>query len=105
MDKDDLAYLAAKRCLCVPDKTLIEDFLRGYFLHIHPYLPILDEGEVWDLYRLQDEHGDTRRISLLLFQTVLFASCPYMSMEAVRRCGFEDRRTARNAMYMRAKVR
>ncbi|PLB44143.1 hypothetical protein P170DRAFT_479914 [Aspergillus steynii IBT 23096] len=104
LDKDDLAYLAAKGCLSVPDKTLIEDFLRGYFLHIHPYVPILDEAEVWDLYRQRDEDDSSRRMSLLLFQAILFASCPYVSVEIIRKCGFQDKRSARNAFYNRAKI-
>ncbi|KAH8425138.1 fungal specific transcription factor domain-containing protein [Aspergillus melleus] len=104
LDKDDLAYLAAKGCLSVPDKTLIDDFLRGYFLHIHPYVPVLDEAEVWDLYGLLDEDDDSRTISLFVFQAILFASCPYVSRDTIQKCGFEDKRSARNEFYKRAKI-
>lgn len=56
------------------------------------------------MYRLQDDDDVPIRISLFLFQAVLFASSPYVSKEVIQKCGFEDKRGARNALYKKAKI-
>lgn len=60
----------------MPEKRLLTEFIRQYFLQIHPSMPVLDEAEVWDIYEQRDGETDAGRISLFVFQAVLFASCP-----------------------------
>ncbi|THC97202.1 hypothetical protein EYZ11_003311 [Aspergillus tanneri] len=103
LDQDDMAYLAAKGCLSLPDKTVIEEFVKAYFLHIHPAMPIADEAEFWEIFYMRDEKTP-RRLSLFLFQVILFASAPYVALEVLQKCGFDDRRSARNTLYQRAKL-
>lgn len=76
LSPEDINFMEAKGCLHIPVKHLLDEFIRQYFLHIHPFLPILDEGSFWTMYQgeeLQSSSGT--RISLLVLQAMLFASC------------------------------
>ena len=74
LPREDLAFLASKTCLSVPDRTVVDDFVRQYFLHIHPSMPVLDEAAFWDMYLHSGEDVDGR-VSLFVFQALLFVSC------------------------------
>ncbi|KAL4894996.1 hypothetical protein BDV59DRAFT_200253 [Aspergillus ambiguus] len=101
--REDVAFLSSKGSLAIPEKSLLNEFIRQYFLQIHPSLPVLDEAEVWDIYEQRNGETDAGRMSLFVLQTLLFASCPYVSEETLQNCGFEDRRNARKILYRRAK--
>ncbi|RDW61736.1 fungal specific transcription factor domain-containing protein [Aspergillus mulundensis] len=101
LDTADIAFLAAKGCLSVPANSVLDEFVRAYFLQVHPSSPVIDEGGFWRTYK---EGHDGKKISLFVFQAVAFAGCPYVAIETIRRCGWKDRRTARNALYLRAKT-
>ncbi|KAE8133600.1 hypothetical protein BDV38DRAFT_295991 [Aspergillus pseudotamarii] len=78
LDKWDISYLASKGCFTLPTRPILDEFVKKYFLHIHPGTPVLDEAEFWQLY---SQHGDSaashgRRISVLILQAMLFRSCP-----------------------------
>ncbi|KAL6235279.1 hypothetical protein BDW75DRAFT_230460 [Aspergillus navahoensis] len=105
LDRADLAFLAAKGCLSVPSESILEEFIRQYFLQVHPSSPVIDEAEFWHIYK--NSHAAARKgkkISLFVFQAVIFAGSPYVSIETVRQCGWGDKRAARNALYIRAKM-
>ncbi|PKY00035.1 hypothetical protein P168DRAFT_337206 [Aspergillus campestris IBT 28561] len=102
LPREDLAFLASKACLSVPDKTVIDDFVRQYFLHIHPSMPVLDEAAFWDMYLHPGEDVDGR-VSLFVFQALLFVSCAHVPLETLQQCGFKDKRDARNSFYRRTK--
>lgn len=72
----DYQFLELQGCLHVPVLPVLDIFIHHYFLHMHPVLPILDEGAFWDRYdqRPNGREPDSK-ISLLLFQTMLFACC------------------------------
>lgn len=67
--------LELQLCLQVPSGPVLDEFMRQYFLYVHPCLPLLDEGRFWAMY---SNHGQTgagvRRLSLALFQAMLFAA-------------------------------
>lgn len=74
----DINSLESQGCLSVPMKPILDELLQHYFLHIHPMLPLLDEGEFWESYDGESAEGDLDRkprFSLLLLQAMLFASC------------------------------
>ncbi|WYZ40890.1 hypothetical protein EsH8_IV_001231 [Colletotrichum jinshuiense] len=55
---------------------MLDDFVEQYYLHIHPLIPLIDEGEFWDMYSQTEREGASDdKMSLLLFQTMLFSSC------------------------------
>ena len=67
--------LEQEDCLKIPSGSVLDEFMRQYFLYIHPCLPVLDEGHFWALY---SNSGNTRKdstgFSLALFQAMLFAA-------------------------------
>lgn len=72
---EDVRYLETKGCLHVPSGAHLDQFVGHYFLHVHPCMPILDEGEFWDMYSSKrDDKKKPVGISLLVFQAMLFAA-------------------------------
>jgi hypothetical protein len=71
---EDVRFLETKGCLHVPSGDYLEQFVRQYFLHVHPCMPILDEAEFWELYSGDGNESGTSGISLLVFQAMLFAA-------------------------------
>src|SRR5690606_37648782 len=47
----DVNFLELQGCLRVPTRALLDEFLQQYFLHVHPLLPLVNEGDFWDIYR------------------------------------------------------
>ncbi|KAJ5787874.1 hypothetical protein N7457_002864 [Penicillium paradoxum] len=102
LPSEDLTFLESKDCLSLPGPDAIDEFIRKYFRCIHPIVPILDEVEVWRIYR--DNQSAGPKISLFVLQALLFASCTLVSVETLRQCGFKDQRDAGNQLYTRAKM-
>lgn len=72
----DVSYLEMQGCLRVPKKTILDEFVKQYFLHVHPIMPIVNEGNFWETYGASPaESSETERMSLLVFQAMLFAAC------------------------------
>lgn len=72
---EDFAFLGSKGSLSVPDRAYTREFITQYFIRIHPILPVLDEVKFWRAF----EGGSSEKISLFVFQSLLFASCPVSS--------------------------
>lgn len=72
----DVSYLEMQGCLRVPKKTFLDEFVKQYFLHVHPIMPLVNEGDFWESYgSAVAESSETERTSLLVFQAMLFAAC------------------------------
>lgn len=74
----DMNSLESQGCLSVPIKPILDELLQHYFLHIHPMLPLLDEGEFWESYDGESAESNLDgkpRFSFLLLRAMLFASC------------------------------
>lgn len=72
----DVNYLDLQGCLRVPTKTILDEFVKQFFLHVHPIMPLLNEGDFWEMYASQSQgtHVSTR-ISLLMIHAMLFSVC------------------------------
>ncbi|KAL5359061.1 hypothetical protein BJX96DRAFT_174018 [Aspergillus floccosus] len=106
LDKEDISYLTSKGCLMLPAQPALDDFVKQYFLHVHPGTPVLDEASFWHMY-LECDSGHIARgqkMSVFVLQAMLFTSCTYASEASIRQCGFKDKRVARNTFYNRAKL-
>ncbi|KAH6976541.1 fungal-specific transcription factor domain-containing protein [Ilyonectria sp. MPI-CAGE-AT-0026] len=103
MMPQDVNYLESQRCLEVPTNEILDDFVQQYFLHVHPLLPLLNEGNFWDAFYLRDADAHDR-VPLLVFQAMLFSSCPFVSEKKIKALGFPDIRTARATFYRRARL-
>jgi hypothetical protein len=62
----DFSFLELQGCLKVPVRPLLDEFIRQYFLHVHPTLPVVNEGDFWDIYDTADENSPKEKIPLLL---------------------------------------
>ncbi|KAF5668328.1 fungal specific transcription factor factor domain-containing protein [Fusarium denticulatum] len=96
---DDVSFLRQQGCLSVPPRPILDEFIREYFLHVHPMLPLMDESVFGEQYRQQ-----TNKVSLFLIQAMLFASCSFVSESATKELGFESPRLAAARFYQRAKL-
>lgn len=76
LPSEDLQFLDMQGCLQVPSRPILDEFIQQYFLHMHPLLPLVNEGEFWDTYSTSSrECTDKKKISLLVFQAILFSCC------------------------------
>jgi hypothetical protein len=75
----DLAFLVSQGCFIVPQRAALDDFLRQYFLHVHPMLPILNEKDFWLSYNSVDGHVEYE-MPMLVLQGILFISSGVRSL-------------------------
>ncbi|KAH6972114.1 hypothetical protein BKA56DRAFT_677088 [Ilyonectria sp. MPI-CAGE-AT-0026] len=100
----DVSYLEAQGCLHVPTRPTLDNFVEQYFAQMHVLLPLIHEGEFWDMYSDKGDAVPRRTISLLVFQAMLFASCTFVPQETIQKLGFSSLRTARTEFYRRTKL-
>lgn len=73
---EDFNYLEAKGCFHLPSRPILDEFIKEYFLHVHPTLPILNERLMWEMFLGEGRIGlSTNKFPLFLFRSILFASC------------------------------
>ncbi|KIX02483.1 uncharacterized protein Z518_08424 [Rhinocladiella mackenziei CBS 650.93] len=102
---EDVRYLEMKGCLHVPSGSYLDEFVRQYFLHVHPCLPILHEGDFWHMYaHKRDDSPRPPTMSLLLFQAMLFAASTFVPLTVMKSCGFESFYAAREILHQRARL-
>jgi hypothetical protein len=71
----DVNFLELQQCFRIPARPILDAFVREYFSHVHPNLPIIDEGVFWDMYNCPDFYpSESPRISLFVFQAMIFAA-------------------------------
>ncbi|KAF4495622.1 Cutinase transcription factor 1 beta [Fusarium agapanthi] len=96
---EDVSFLRRQGCLNVPPRPILDEFIREYFLHVHPMLPLMNESVFWE------EYGqETNKLSLFLIQAMLFASCSFVPESITKELGFESPRLAAARFYQRAKL-
>jgi hypothetical protein len=61
-------------------RGLLNEFIREYFLHVHPNLPVINEADFWDTYT----NNRREPVPLILFQAMLFAACSVRSSATLR---------------------
>ncbi|KIL92199.1 hypothetical protein FAVG1_04607 [Fusarium avenaceum] len=99
----DAAFLVSQGCFIVPQRAALDDFLRQYFLHVHPMLPILNEKDFWLSYNSVDSDVEYQ-MPMLVLQGLLFISSGFVSSETIKMLGFEDVHQAKLAFYRRSKL-
>lgn len=77
---EDFDYLDHLGCFQLPRGSNLDELVRGYFLYVHPHLPLFDEGKFWETYSShQPGANGTSRISMFVFQALLLVSCSVSS--------------------------
>ncbi|KAH6975738.1 fungal-specific transcription factor [Ilyonectria destructans] len=100
MSSQDINFLESQGCFLVPARHVLDEFVEQYFLHSHPLLPFLNEGDFWDMYSEDSEET----MPLLVFYSMLFSSCNFVSQSSIVALGFPSIRAARASLYRRAKL-
>lgn len=72
LSNEDMSFLHSKGSYSLPSRDLAEEFIQQYFQRVHPGAPVIDEGQFWRIW----ERESDEKLSLFLFQALLFASCP-----------------------------
>lgn len=101
MPSEDLGFLAQKGAFAIPKPELRAEILRSYIFSVHPFMPIVDVSAA--AHAILDEREDSR-ISLLLFQAVMFAGLASLDQQFVHCLGFESAKQAREAFFNRVKL-
>lgn len=102
MTSVDIDYLFAKGALSLPDIPVRNALLRAYLEFVHPYMPLIEHHEL--LLIIEEGTGETGRISLLLFQAIMFAGTAFVDMDFLRNAGYTNRKAARKAFFQKARV-
>jgi hypothetical protein len=71
MPVEDVEYLTRKGAFTLPEEPLRGELLKSHFNFVHPYMPLLNRKEF--LKSVGSEAGSMGKVSLLLFQAVMFA--------------------------------
>jgi hypothetical protein len=100
---DDVEYLEKKGALTIPPIALRNALLQSYVEYVHGYMPLLDLNDFLSAIHRSDGH--TGHISLLLFQAVMFAGAAFVDVEHLQAAGFQTRKAARKAFFLKARVR
>ncbi|PYH46680.1 putative C6 transcription factor (Ctf1B) [Aspergillus saccharolyticus JOP 1030-1] len=101
LQKEDIDYLYQKGALTVPDVGLRNELLKSYIHYVHTYMPLLDLEEF--LQTIVQNDG-IRRMSLLLFQAVMFAGTAFIDLKHLHAAGYASRKVARKAFFQRARL-
>lgn len=99
---EDVDYLRKKGCFDVPEPELRDAILRSYAEYVHPCIPLLDLARFLSSILSPQPQGN--RISLLLFQAVMFAGSAHVDIKPLRKLGYLRRKAARRALYLKTKV-
>ncbi|KAF7593865.1 hypothetical protein BBP40_010676 [Aspergillus hancockii] len=101
LQKEDIDYLGMKGALTVPDVGLRNELLKAYVHYVHTYMPLLD---LEDFLQTVVQNDGIRRMSLLLFQAVMFAGTAFVDLKHLQAAGYSSRKTARKAFFQRARL-
>lgn len=102
MATEDVGHLWEKGALTIPDTPLRNALLTAYIEFVHPYMPLI---ELHEFLRIVDEGTvEGGRISLLLFQAVMFTGVAFVDMFHLTAAGYSTRKAARKAFYLKSRV-
>ena len=106
--KEDIDYLTIKGALTIPEVPLRNELLRSFVHYVHPFMPILDLEEFL-LVIIAGSSNDSnqqqqQRLSLLLFQAVMFAGTAFVDMKHLQAAGYSNRKMARKAFFQRTRL-
>jgi hypothetical protein len=99
---DDIYFAWQKGALLIPETNLRNELIRCYIEFVYPNLPAID---IFDfLFIIDQKNGENGRISLLLFQAVMFVGTSFIDINFLELEGYATRKAARQALYRRVRV-
>ena len=99
---EEISYLEKKGALMVPKGALRSEMLRAYIEFVHPYMPLLDLHDF--LTMIDKPDGSNGKVSLILFQAVMFAGSAFIDMHHLRTAGYATRKEARKDFFQKTRV-
>lgn len=98
---EEVRYLQSKGALSVPSVPLQNALLQAYVEYVHPYMPL----ELFPLLNAVNA-GDGRvgKVSLLMYQAVMFAATAFVDIEALLEAGYATRKAARKAFFQKTRA-
>lgn len=100
--REGLRYLDSMGALELPSRVFEKQLLLAYIEHVHPDFPMLELRDF--LRRVSDRNGGNGQVSLLLYQSVMFAASAFVKLEHMHAAGFTSRRALRRAILSAAKL-
>ncbi|XPS74793.1 hypothetical protein M3J09_006907 [Ascochyta lentis] len=99
---EEISYLEKKGALTIPKGTLRSEMLRAYVEFVHPYMPLLDLHDFLTVIDRAD--GSKGKVSLILFQAVMFAGSAFVDMSHLRSAGYATRKEARKDFFQKTRI-
>ncbi|KAG5764323.1 hypothetical protein H9Q72_007613 [Fusarium xylarioides] len=100
----DVTYLEAQGCLHVPNPLILDAFMKAYFTYAHVFIPLIDEGEFWEMFSPATNSSSRTTMSLLVLRAMLFARSTYVPLPVLRQLGYHDIFSLRADLYRKAKL-
>ncbi|KAM7217440.1 cutinase transcription factor 1 [Rhypophila decipiens] len=85
----------------IPSKDLQDALLVAYMQFVHPFMPLLELGQVMRILGGEEPEG---KISLSLYQAVMFVAVAFVDEQHLRAAGFESRKAARKKLYNKVRL-
>jgi hypothetical protein len=107
INSDDLEYLWNEGALTIPHTFLKNALLLAYVEYVHPSLPLINLHELLATTCANITHErprEDKRISLLLFQAIMFTGSAFVDQISLQMAGYSSRREARAILYQKVKV-
>jgi hypothetical protein len=101
LQKEDIDYLSMKGALTVPDVGLRNELIKSYIHYVHSYMPLLDLEDFLQVIAMND---GVHRMSLLLFQAVMFAGTAFVDIKHLHAAGYQNRKSARKIFFQRTRL-
>ncbi|KAJ5675234.1 uncharacterized protein N7477_005168 [Penicillium maclennaniae] len=103
LSSKDLDYLHRKGALTIPSNPLRGQLLQRFIEYIYPFMPLLDLKELLQAIELEGKES-APRVSILLFQAIMFAGAAFVDMAHFKAAGYTVRRAARREFFERVKL-
>ncbi|KAL9090410.1 MAG: hypothetical protein Q9159_002037 [Coniocarpon cinnabarinum] len=99
---EEAQFLRRKGALSLPDPELRSALLESYVNFVYPYVPTVELNDFFSI--VQHEDGSQGKVSLLVFQALMFAGSSFVDYSHLKRAGFRSRQEARKAFYQKARL-
>ncbi|KAJ3456002.1 hypothetical protein MRS44_017484 [Fusarium solani] len=98
---EEVRYLQSKGALSVPSVPLQNALLQAYVEYVHPYMPL----ELFPfLNAVNAGDGRAGKVSLLMYQAIMFAATAFVDIEALLEGGYATRKAARKAFFQKTRA-
>ncbi|KAJ4047632.1 hypothetical protein NW761_007341 [Fusarium oxysporum] len=99
---EDVRYLRSKGALSVPSVPLQSALLQAYVEYVNPYMPL----ELFPfLNAINAGDGRAEKVSLLMYQAVMFAATAFVDIEVLLEAGYANRKAARKSFFQKTRAK